>query len=358
MKKCGFTFAEMLIAITIVGVVASMTLPTLIAKINDKVNQNSKSVIEKKLIQGLNMLNSQENGLSHSYSSSEEFVNSLSKYMKLNKICEKDNLKQCFPYDEIFVNEENKGVKVSNLKTAGNLQLTDKGFKDTAGFVTANGIPFIVSYNQNCIEDPDRPMESISSCVAGIYDINGSRKPNKFGYETNEDGTFSSTSDIIGFNGARLSKCQLKVDNLCITQLPFLANEAVSVKECSKTYPYNVFPDSLSGLGISYCYPYSGDYWIGAVKKCGHKTNLPSATQLLNLAQKIYITDEDGNVTVNTNITDVLGIAPPFKMWTRYELWVDRTRWINFGTSNAISNDYGAVRHVKYNDMYVMCVGN
>ncbi|MBR1424890.1 type II secretion system protein [bacterium] len=53
--KAAFTLAEVLITLAIIGVVAAMTLPTLIAKINEKADSNQKAVIEAKLIQGLNM---------------------------------------------------------------------------------------------------------------------------------------------------------------------------------------------------------------------------------------------------------------------------------------------------------------
>ncbi len=63
--------------------------------------------MKKKLTDGLNMLSSQDNGLSMRYSTTEDFVKALSKYMKINVICGKDNLSECFPYEEIFVAEEN-----------------------------------------------------------------------------------------------------------------------------------------------------------------------------------------------------------------------------------------------------------
>ncbi|MBR1425043.1 type II secretion system protein, partial [bacterium] len=55
-KRAAFTLAEVLITLAVIGVVAAMTLPTLIARINEKADSNQKAVIEAKLIQGLNML--------------------------------------------------------------------------------------------------------------------------------------------------------------------------------------------------------------------------------------------------------------------------------------------------------------
>ncbi|MBR1425058.1 type II secretion system protein [bacterium] len=66
-KRAAFTLAEVLITLAIIGVVAAMTLPTLIAKINEKADSNQKAVIEAKLIQGLNMLDL-HGGMNDTYS--------------------------------------------------------------------------------------------------------------------------------------------------------------------------------------------------------------------------------------------------------------------------------------------------
>ncbi|MBR1424687.1 type II secretion system protein, partial [bacterium] len=75
-RKAAFTLAEVLITLAVIGVVAAMTLPTLIAKINEKADSNQKAVIEAKLIQGLNMLDL--NGcMNDTYSYTAEFVEEL-----------------------------------------------------------------------------------------------------------------------------------------------------------------------------------------------------------------------------------------------------------------------------------------
>ncbi|MBR1424291.1 type II secretion system protein, partial [bacterium] len=81
-KRAAFTLAEVLITLAVIGVVAAMTLPTLIAKINEKADSNQKAVIEAKLIQGLNMLDL-HGGMNDTYSSTAEFVEELGKYMKI-----------------------------------------------------------------------------------------------------------------------------------------------------------------------------------------------------------------------------------------------------------------------------------
>ena len=48
-KKSGFTLAEVLITLGIIGIVTSITIPTLIANHNKRVWDNSAKVFEGKL---------------------------------------------------------------------------------------------------------------------------------------------------------------------------------------------------------------------------------------------------------------------------------------------------------------------
>ncbi|MBR1425279.1 type II secretion system protein, partial [bacterium] len=128
MKKIAvpaFTLAEILITLAIIGVVAALTLPTLIAKVNEKVDGNQKKVTEAKLIQGLNMLDL-HGGINNTYSSTAEFVEELSKYMKITKICDGTNsaFTECIPYNEIKYTDsdnEEQTVDVVDLNTAASL---------------------------------------------------------------------------------------------------------------------------------------------------------------------------------------------------------------------------------------------
>ena len=217
-KKIAFTLAEVLIVLGLIGVVAALSLPSLIYNINSKINAHKMDVIEKKLLQGINLLNSQDNGLSVPYNSTKDFVTALSKHMKIVTICGPDELTNCFPYNEMTYERSNgtETVDLTKLDSPSKLNIYGAGFKDLAGFVTADGIPFVISYNTECaIAEPDQVFKGIPECVAGLYDLNGSNSPNKFGYSV-VDNKDVFNSDIIGLNGARLSKCIYENGDLCL----------------------------------------------------------------------------------------------------------------------------------------------
>ncbi|MBR1425181.1 prepilin-type N-terminal cleavage/methylation domain-containing protein, partial [bacterium] len=122
----GFTLAEILITLAIIGVVAALTLPTLIAKVNEKFDQNQIKVTRAKLFQGIKMLDL-HGGVNNTYSSTAEFVEELSKYMKITKICDGSttSFSECIPYSEIkyLEDEEEKTIEVTKIDAAEMLSL-------------------------------------------------------------------------------------------------------------------------------------------------------------------------------------------------------------------------------------------
>ena len=286
-EKAAFTLAEVLITLGVAGVVAALTIPALINNIQNKVTNHKKKVIEARLIEGLNMLNIRENGLNANYNSSEDFVKALSKHMKLVQICGKDNLQSCFPYENITYSRDNgniKRVKVSGLNTPDKLKLNGDSWLDPAGFITAGGVPFIISFNKDCsnqinndgttVIDPDRPIKDIPyQCIDGIYDLNGANSPNKMG------------SDVTTLHLARVSECIKELGDLCLITRAFTPGP-VSYSDCETKY---------KGTLVNSCYndptygPRNDDRWLGAKVACqnagGH---LPDDKELASLISMFY----------------------------------------------------------------------
>ena len=186
-EKRAFTLAEVLITLAIIGVVAAMTIPTLLAKINDIVNANQMKVFQAKLLKGLNL--TRTNGeMNNTYSSTEDFLrNGLGKHLKIAKICGPTETRKCVPYDSIlYTTSDNKedSVDVKDIDTSKELNLSeDDGYRDIASFVMGDGTVVIASYKLDCLVDEGKLDRDIGEnpCFAGIYDLNGSRKPNKMG---------------------------------------------------------------------------------------------------------------------------------------------------------------------------------
>ncbi len=181
----GFTLAEVLITLVIVGLVAAMTLPTLIAKVNKKVTDNQKEVFKAKMVKGFNLTKA-AGELNNTYASTYDFLtNGLSKHLKLAKICDSSHIRECLPYDTIKYNKDEnteKAFEVSKFTTSKSLNLKEEdGYKDSAAFVLGDGTVVVGSYNLGCLVDDGELDKTISSCFDGLYDLNGSRKPNKLG---------------------------------------------------------------------------------------------------------------------------------------------------------------------------------
>ena len=261
-KKNGFTLAEVLITLAIIGVVAAMTIPTLIAKINEKVSENQTKVFNAKLIKGLNLTKT-AGDLNDTYTSTYDFlVNGLGKNLKMAKVCDSNHIRDCIPYDKIKYNQKDgteDTVNVADIKNAGKLNL-EAPYEDTAAFVLADGTPAIVSYNKQCIDDPDKADTTINTCLAGIYDLNGTRKPNKYAVTLDTDGKTvkSYVGDLRAFNGASIgSSCANQIGNVCIASTAVRANSGMLslIKAVDPTYNMPQCPngDDYWQLSVDYC---------------------------------------------------------------------------------------------------------
>ncbi|MBR1425377.1 type II secretion system protein [bacterium] len=358
--KAAFTLAEVLITLAIIGVVAALTLPTLIAKVNEKVDGNQKKVTKAKLIQGLNMLDL-HGGINNTYSSTAEFAEELSKYMKITKICDGTNsaFSECIPYSEITYNNgtEDKTVEITKLNTANSLGLgtvtDEQEFMAPVAMVLADGTPMFLTYNKKCISDPDSiksDNKKIHGCVDGLYDLNGSRMPNRVG----KDLTAMNKASINIAEGPAVLATIAGYD--IIKQADSSSTGQPPAKNCEDYLGNSKYPE------ITHC-PYSGetDYWVGAVVTCrdmgGH---LPTMTELADIAKAVYprlssVSAYQGyQSAASWDTTEVakLGIDPSsvsgFILWSseEYSSTSDGSRFRDFGSGGT----YGTSDYRRYYD--------
>ena len=275
-KKKGFTLAEVLITLAVIGVVAAMTLPTLISTMHTKALDRREKVFKLRLIQGLREM-TVKSRLSN-YDSTYEFAQELGRHYKYFKLCNSNNIKACYSVDKV---DTGRGeIELSNITTSTLNLKEEDGWLTPVAIVSTDGTPFIFSYNKNCSLTESEINSGVSkdgfavitNCIAGVYDKNGVKTPNK------------QNKDIISFNRGTFDKhsCALDFGNFCISA-PFIPTP-ITKTECEKL---------KSSLGIKQCY-YDKDYWSGAVKECGGVTKMPSMAQLGKIAQEMYLTTTDG----------------------------------------------------------------
>ena len=316
-KKAGFTLAEVLITLGIIGIVAAMTLPTLNQAINKKVRAEQIRTVKYKFTKATEKMNSL--GLIGPYASTDAFVDELQNHLKIMKRCDASHLRECWPYDEVDLGN-GKTWDISKTKTGKNLKMEDSDSTDyssnNVGIVTADGTPMILSYNKKCealdpvkqytwsTSDGKPVTNATAGCVAAVFEINGGAKPNRYG------------DDVQSFNAGGLgSSCAFEVNGTCYTA-PFIP-KPLTKAECEA---------QKDDLGINGCY-WSHDYWAGAVKACKDQgKKLPSQSDLYEIAKALYpnqTINPDGqtdNVTYTTGTATSLGLPEPtFYLWSGEE---------------------------------------
>ena len=236
-----------------------------------------------------------ENGLNGQYSDTKKFLEGLSKYYKITKICAAGEIQDCFPYTKINykpINGEQKSINVSELSTASALGLSGATSLEPAAFVNAQGIPFIISIKKDCVTDSDKAMQSISSCISGIYDLNGSNKPNKFGIDEKD-----SKSDIVSINGGRIGSVAVINGVELLTKL-FSPSSVVGAE-------YNCQAEVAKNYGITACrYASSSDIW-GQAKFYCHEIggDLPTPDEALKIVQGLHANSNKEHPTGESWVT-------------------------------------------------------
>ena len=184
----GFTLAEVLITLGIIGVVAAVILPTVINKIKDQQYLAARKKVLYTLSEGLRAIANQ--GDTSKSTSAKEFVeNQLKKQIKIIKTCENNNLRACG-----IETTENKiynleGNPITMPKKIGELSLSlgysgdVDPYSTSYGFVMSNGYSAHLFYNPKCKTDikyADHYGRD-KVCVNVIYDMNGLAQPNQVG---------------------------------------------------------------------------------------------------------------------------------------------------------------------------------
>ena len=226
-KKCAFTMAEILLSLTIIGVVAAITLPSLTGNINERTWNTQRKALYARFSQAIALMpalngygtlretTDSSGSTSIEDTAAETFVtNGLAKVLKINNICDNEHLEDCGITNSLTNAVGSKistPVKVSDLFTLN----TSVGFVDNAGnnvsyshldtkaaaFETANGESILAFYNPTCSGFEVAAGGSIwvpdKVCANFIYDLNGNKGPNTFGKDIGLITAFYPTDSVV-----------------------------------------------------------------------------------------------------------------------------------------------------------------
>ncbi len=208
--------AEILLSLTIIGVVAAITLPSLTGNINERTWATQKKALYARMSQAFPLLDS-----INTYNTAEEFIaGALNTVTKINNVCSSSNLADCgievstiaplTASTTLTGTTEGVGLfdggwSMLGLSSAnlGTMPTVTTGTGDTAttttidweddlmaAFETGNGESIVLYYNPNCTTDQEASPTSLADeaedwfnyvCVNMVYDLNNNKGPNTVG---------------------------------------------------------------------------------------------------------------------------------------------------------------------------------
>ncbi len=331
----GFTLAEVLITLGIIGVVAAVSMPILIQNVNERVNAEREANIAFKINQAMEKMRAL-GLLNSSYGSTEAFVDELQNHLKIAKRCDSAHIAECWPTAKV-IDTNGEEYEVSKAKTGKDLQLETT--TNNVGIVLADGAAIILNYNPDSktydVGDPISASKNekavggkfyttnLTAGLAYVTDVNGRKGPNSQQAD--------KRNDIRSFNGAKFGTgcAGTDVDGTCV----YIVDSYEPVTDASKS-TFIAWYDS--GCPGAYCSWYTRkDYWQGAIDKCDSlKMKLPTKDELLALYGKSW----EGKPTRG-------------RFWSSSDIYALDAWNVDFDDGRS----YG---YNKHNRLGVLCVGD
>ena len=282
-KRTAFTLAEVLITIGIIGIVAALTIPAIIANTQGKEYEVARKRMLQTFGEGVRLISIQ--GEMQSANNAEDFVeNYLKKQIKIIKTCDNDNLKACGIETGTSAIKAWSDKKLTRTMPRTTSQLnsgiasghTMKNPTKSYGFVMANGYAVNLFYNPNCwTRDKLNPNSgylfsnyaSDYVCVNAIYDMNGLKGPNQAGKD-------------IGF----VTILYPDTTSIALAPNPYYKNlkNAANYKDgmagCAELGADYTLPRLEEWASISYNralfeFDYGGSYWIIPIAAGGYSVS-------------------------------------------------------------------------------------
>ena len=341
--KSAFTLAEVLITLGVIGIVAAMTMPTLLKNIAERSNSEAQANLAQKITKSMNLMRA-DGGLERTYASTDEFVDEFSKYIKISTRCDAAHIADCWPTKTVTTTD-GETYDVSKAKTGKNLNLKDNK-SNNVGIILADGATLILTYNPNAgiIGDGDTVTPSFADLPIGFG------RTKKFAYTTSVTDPIDFVMDVNGFkgpnsearNGKQYDIRSFKVAKFskgcagneikgigCVYQLPSWSPIKAGTDEMKKWDPQ---------------YDASGrtddNYWAGAKKACDELgMSLPDISKL----ESIYKAGQKDSS---------LGLPTSGWFWSSSGNGANTTYYVDFGTGRTANSN----KHLSYFE--VLCVGD
>ena len=349
-RKTAFTLAEVLVTLGIIGVVAAVALPALITNINDRANSERQANIAQKITQAMEQMRA--HGELVQYSSTDEFVNVLQKYLKITKRCDADHLAECWTTSTI-TGTDGATYNVADFTTRKKLLKNSETDGNNVGLILADGASMILTYDPTAqgIDIGDQVLASnkylpvtstkykdfpyttsVTGAIDFVMDVNGKKGPNA---ET----VSKRPRDIRSFRLAGFTK-KLPCENGSKGCIAYVSS--YSAVDCSTL----AASENETSDYAKYCGPtpsgYSNDYWAGAKKVCNEAgMYLPEQSEL----KQIW--------NIRTEYSEIASLRAI--LWAYSELSTNkqlRALDINFNSS-ALGDT-----PKNLNSRKVLCVGN
>jgi len=313
--KNAFTLAEVLITLAIIGVVAAMTIPTLVANYQEKSWGTAATVFERKLTEAMRVMNA--NATLAGHTTTESFVEELSKHFKTTKICNNTELMDCF-VDSVTMRNNPVTIDLTGVSTSADFGQNNWN-TNLVGAQFANGTTALIAYNPKCQQDPYSNQITGNNCLAILYDTSGHKQPNHLSHDLRANGYVKKI-------GTKLV-CSFEIDNTCYGA-PFkpatMSYTKCAGENATSVNRYTPAGSEASSLGIVEC-RYDDDYWAGAVEACGGTNKMPDEGKLIALAKYLYNEDsigrygESGISIVPEKIVSLGLPTPEFALWSSEE---------------------------------------
>lgn len=229
-RKCGYTLAELLIVLGVVGFIAIMIIIPMTSNITQQTFQQEQNLNIEKIREATNQMRTNE--VLDGYTTNDAFVDEFQKYIKISQRCDSSHLQNCFISK--FTTDSGDIINLSDLTAGTNLGQASN-LSSTVGIILLNGTTMILAFDPNCARiDPFDNTIDTTSCMAIVYDINGFAKPNEIGKD-------------ISLLNATISTCDgKKIGSLCVAT-------------ANSTYTPILADPDLHGWN---------NYWAGARDKC------------------------------------------------------------------------------------------